>query len=44
MLKSGGNNPQIEYILKIIRKWGKDNNVKMWGNWIIYERGARETI
>lgn len=29
MLKSAGNNPQVEYIIKVIRKWAKDNNVKI---------------
>lgn len=29
MLKAGGNNPQVEYIMKVIKKWAKDNNIKI---------------
>jgi len=29
MLKNSGNNPQVEYIFKVVRKWGKDNGLKI---------------
>jgi intraflagellar transport protein 56 len=29
MLKNSGNNPQVEYIFKVIKKWGKDNGLKI---------------
>ena len=24
------NNPQVEFILKVIRKWAKENGIKIW--------------
>ncbi|EGR30631.1 tetratricopeptide repeat protein [Ichthyophthirius multifiliis] len=29
MLKSGGNNPQVEYIFKVVRKWGQEHGVQI---------------
>lgn len=27
MLKNAGNNPQIEYIFRVVKKWAKDSNL-----------------
>lgn len=28
-LNNAGDNPQVEYIMKVIKKWGKENNWKI---------------
>lgn len=27
MLKGLGNNPQVEYIFRVVKKWAKDSNI-----------------